>query len=87
MRKDSNAALAEEAREMPEGRSPQKREREEEKWRSGSGKAGSECVSGCSKCGGSRRGWEGSGERVVKVEKEAEQERGMRGNVHRRVAS
>ncbi|UYZ40226.1 MAG: hypothetical protein N2V74_00550 [Candidatus Methanospirare jalkutatii] len=29
----------------------------------------------------------GRGERVVKVEKEAEQERGMRGNVHRRVAS
>ncbi len=28
-----------------------------------------------------------SGERFVKVEKEAEQERGMRGNVHRRVAS
>ena len=75
MRKDSSAG---EAREMPKGRSPQKREREEEKWRNGSGKAGSECVSGCSKCGG-RRGWEGSGERVVKVEKEAEQEREMRG--------
>ena len=29
----------------------------------------------------------GSEERVVKVEKEAEQERGRRGNVHRRVAS
>ncbi len=43
-------------------------------------------MSGCSKCGG-RRGWVGSGERVVKVEKEAEQEREMRGNVHRRVAS
>ena len=48
-------------------------------------------MSGCSKCGGSRRGWEGIVEeverRVVKVEKEAEQEKGMRGNVHRRVAS
>ena len=85
MRKNSSAALAK--REMPKGRSPQKREREEEKGRSGSGKAGSECVSGCSKCGGSRRGWEGSGEGFVKVEKEAEQEKGMRGNVHRRVAS
>ena len=63
MRKDSSAALAEEAREMPRRRSPQKREREEEKWRSGNGKAGSECVSGCSKCGGSRRGREGSGGR------------------------
>ena len=87
MRKDSNAALAGEAREMPRGRSPQKREREEERWRSGSGKAGSECVSGCSKCGGSRRGWDRSEERVVKVEKEAEQERETGGNVHRRVAS
>ena len=84
MRKNSSAALAK--REMPKGRSPQKREREGEEWRSGSGKAGSECVSGCSKCGG-RRGWEGSGERVVKVEKEAKQEGEMRGNVHRRVAS
>ena len=83
MRKNSSAALA---REMPRGRSPQKREREGEKWRSGSGKAESECESGCSKCGG-RRGWEGSEEGFVKVEKEAEQERGIRGNVHRRVAS
>jgi len=83
LRKDSSAALA---REMPKGRSPQKKEREEKKWRSGSGKAGSECVSGCSKCGG-RRGWEGSGEGFVKIEKEAEQEREMKGNVHRRVAS
>ena len=34
-----------------------------------------------------REAGRGSGERFVKVEKEAEQERGMRGNVHRRVAS
>ena len=34
-----------------------------------------------------REAGRGSGEGFVKVEKEAEQGRGMRGNVHRRVAS